>query len=87
MKSILSETWFALFLLIVLVILPLFVGIAVMKIFRYFRPLKKSAPQSLIDIGKKEGDPFVFSVIAGWGICAPFYYFLYDTVGAYIILN
>jgi len=78
MAKLISGAIGTVFLIIIAVTLPVLVGLALVKIYRYFVPLDESDSMGIDDIIETNTDSFFKVLIVGWLVCAPFYYWVYE---------
>ncbi len=73
------EALATLFLIVVILLAPIAIGLLIYKVYRTIVPAKEIEVNSILDIDKVGDRFFIKSLIIGWTICAPIYYWFYTT--------
>ncbi len=78
MKTAISAI-LSLLLLVVIVMLPLILGMAIYRIYRYIKPLEEVQVNHITEIDKVGDRFFLKSLVIGWLVCGPAYYWMYQS--------
>ena len=79
MGRVSSEAILSVLVLVVVLIAPLLIGMGVYKLYRTLKPLPEISPDEIkliTDIDKVSDRFFLKSLVIGWVICGPFYYWI-----------
>ena len=80
MRKTSPEAWMFLVFIICIVVAPILVGLAILKIYRTFRPLEEiSSTNTFVAIHEANKDGFFKILIIGWCVCGPLFYYIYTT--------
>ncbi len=71
------EAWTALLFLIAVTVVPVLVGIGVVKLYRHFKPIQQPQLTGLAAVGTESKDGFFKKVLIGWLVCGPVYFAIY----------
>ena len=80
MRKTSPEAWMFVLSVIAVVVLPIIVGILVVRLYRKFKPIEipKTAVPSFATIAEHQ-DGFFKILAVGWAICGPVFYLIYTT--------
>ena len=71
------EMWHLLSAAVMMTVIPIMVGMAVVKTYRKFVPIEPPKTTGLASISEHKGDSFMKMLLIGWLICGPIFYGIY----------
>jgi hypothetical protein len=78
MRRTTPEAWMFVLFVIAIVVIPIVVGIMLVKLYRKFRPLEEFKGNTMAAIHNINRDGFFKIIIVGWAVCGPVFYIVYS---------
>jgi uncharacterized membrane protein YqiK len=78
MRRTTPEAWMFVLLVIAIVVIPIVVGILLIKLYRKFRPLEEFKGNTLAATDNMNRDGFFKIIFVGWAVCGPVFYIVYS---------
>lgn len=82
MRRTSPEAWMFVLFVIAIIVLPIVVGMMLVKVYRQFKPLEepKANTNAIAAMHSVNHDGFFKILFIGWVVCGPIFYFIYATI-------
>lgn len=78
MRKTSPEAWMFVLFVVAIIVIPIFVGIALVKLYRKFRPMEQFEGNAMAAAYNNNHDGFFKILIVGWLVCGPIFYLVYS---------
>ncbi|WJG09370.1 hypothetical protein [Aliiglaciecola sp. LCG003] len=81
MRKTSPDAWMFVVFIIGVIVIPILVGMTVLKLYRQVKPLPEIDPKasSFVHLDQIQQDSFFKITLVGWLITGPIFYFIYAT--------
>ncbi|MGB2427054.1 MAG: hypothetical protein ACPH9N_05185 [Alteromonas sp.] len=72
------EAWMFVAFIVAIVLVPILVGLLIVKAYRSVRPIEVESANTLASLHQKTHDGFFVILLTGWIVCGPLFYWFYS---------